>query len=156
MDLCFYLATAGNSKITAKHQISAKFFSFCRNLKRARPSFVFSNCNKKKKHWKQNLILLSLIESDRKENLKRKNHDIELVNEMLRILEVEVSFGRVMRLGRKLEDGGNRPLIITFNSEHDVRNILDNLYKLKDADVNLKRVKIIQDKGRQARKKLRN
>ena len=42
--------SAGNSKTTTKHQISAKFFSFCRNLKRARLSFVFSNCNKKKKN----------------------------------------------------------------------------------------------------------
>ena len=47
-DLCFFVASADNSKTTTKHQISAKFFSFCRNLKRARLLF-FSNCNKKKK-----------------------------------------------------------------------------------------------------------
>jgi hypothetical protein len=85
---------------------------------------------------KKNIVIFNAPESHADTAEKRKIEDISYVTGMYNsicndnLLSESVSNAR--RLGKRPDNGSNRPLLITIDCESTIRKFFSKLYKLKD------------------------
>jgi hypothetical protein len=113
-----------------------------------------------KEERESNLIIFKAKESDSNDSDQRKEDDLLLVTEMLSALglEEELECKTMYRLGRfdidKSKDGKSRPLKIVMHNKNSRDRIMRNLFKLKDAPPDTKKLSISYDLTQTEREEL--
>ena len=96
-----------------------------------------------------------------KENLatdveSKKNDDEQLERNFLSSIDMaEKEIVSTVRLGRKIGETTNRPLLVTFNNEQDVVELSQNVLKMKDATTEIGSFRISPDRTLKEKEKVR-
>lgn len=112
---------------------------------------------------KKNIIIHRLPELDSETWADRKGYDGQTIKHLMDTLEVEPKVEGFQRLGRRprpASDGeqlrqSQRPLKVTLQSEEDVKMVLKNLGKLREADTLLNNIRVAPDMNLKEREKQR-
>ena len=109
---------------------------------------------------KNNIILYRVDESDSDDTAVRIQHDTTFVHNLLReVLEINVNsddIGKIIRLGKRSDDGRNRPVLIGLKTDELKNRVMNNLGKLKNANEVYKKVSVAHDLSPAQRESVRN
>ena len=105
-----------------------------------------------------NSSLLHISDSD--DTAVRTQHDTTFVHNLLReVLEINVNsddIGKIIRLGKRSDDGRNRPVLIGLKTDELKNRVMNNLGKLKNANEVYKKVSVAHDLSTAQRESVRN
>ena len=109
------------------------------------------------KRRKKNLIIYKAPESTHQDGHNRKVEDKQLIETFLASVEMgnktDTSF---FQLGRNNDEATtNRPLLVSFDNEKDINEIMKNLNNLKDAKYKIKNLWIGPDRSLKEREEVR-
>ena len=98
---------------------------------------------------KNNLIIYKAPESTHQDGHNRKVEDKQQIETFLASVEMgNKTATSFVRLGKKNDEATtNRPLLVSFDNEKDVNEIMKNLNKLKDAEYKIKNLRIGTDRS---------
>lgn len=113
---------------------------------------------------RKNIVLHRVPESKSEEWGERKQHDCEVIKELMERLEIDANIADFYRLGRRyrnveasaepqLQD--KRPLLVCLKSEEERGKILSSLGKLRNASENIKDIRVSPDMSMQERDVMR-
>lgn len=103
----------------------------------------------------KNVILFNVPETDAVN--ERKTHDLSELKKITRLCEIELKddqLEKISRIGEKKNDRSARPILVTFLLVDTKINLLKNLHKLKDKNVDIKITNDLTVEQRKERKKL--
>ena len=109
------------------------------------------------KRRKKNLIIYKAPESTHHDGHNRKVEDKQLIETFLASVKMENKTAtNIVRLGKKNDEATtNRPLLVSFDNEKDVNEVMKNLKKLKDAEYKIKNLQIGPDRSLKEREEVR-
>ena len=109
------------------------------------------------KRRKQNLIIYKASESTHQDGHNRKVEGKHLIETLLASVEMRNKTAtNFVRLGKKNDRATtNRPLLVSFDNEKDVSEIMKIWNKLKDAEYKIKNLRIGPDRSLKEREQVR-
>ena len=101
------------------------------------------------------MIVYKAPESTHQDGHNRKVEDKQLIETFLASVEMGNKTAFVL-LGKKNDEATtNRPLLVSFDNQKDVNEIMKNLRKLKDAEDKIKNLRIGPDRSLKKREEVR-
>ena len=109
------------------------------------------------KRRRKKLIIYKAPESTHQDGHNRKVEDKQLIETFLASVEMgNKTATSFVRLGKKSDEATtNRPLLVSFDKEKDVSEIMKNLNKLMGAEYKIENMRICPDRSLKEREEIR-